>query len=142
MSEIESKSEQNLRMARLSIEKACYATSIHCSYYACVQFMTHLLYDYYEKSDEEISIQQKQISKELAGGFHVWIINFFVIKLLPFEGGKIARDFSSDATQLKKWRVFADYKAKKITSDQAKQAQTYSENILKILQNYIKNKSS
>ncbi|WP_338791858.1 hypothetical protein [Bernardetia sp. MNP-M8] len=129
-------------MARFSIEKECYATSIHCSYYACVQFMTHILYDYYEMSEEDINIKQKQVSKELGGGFHAWVINFFVIKLLPFEGGKIAIDFSSNATQLKKWRVLADYKRKKITLCEAKQSQTYSKNILEILQNYIKNKSS
>ena len=54
MSEIKNKSEQNLKMARLSIDKACYATSVHCSYYACVQFMIYVLYYHFGMSEEEV----------------------------------------------------------------------------------------
>ena len=69
-------------------------------------------------------------------GFHGWLINFFVIKLLPVEGGKVARELSRYATQLKKMRVLADYKNKEITQKKAEESQNYSENILNILQEH------
>ncbi len=136
MSEIKSKSEQNLKMARLSIEKTCYSTSVHCSYYACVQFMIHILYNHFEMSEEQVDKEQKRISKDLEAGFHAWIRHFFVMKLLPMEGGRIAREFSNYATQLKTMRVLADYKKKEITEQKAMLAQSYSENILKILEEH------
>jgi uncharacterized protein (UPF0332 family) len=129
------KSDNNVKASQTLLNQDLCASSVHCAYYACVQYMLHILYTKQGMTEESIHEDQKEGSNELEGGYHVWLIYKFELLLLQLRGdqGKTARTFASDIGQLKGLRTKADYKNVEITAKQAKRAYETSEAIIKIL---------
>lgn len=127
------KSNNNFTASETLLKQELNAPSVHCAYYACVQYMLHILYTRQGMTDESINEEQREVSNELSGGFHAWLINKFYFLLLPFDKSEVARNFANEIGSLKKWRIKADYENREITVKQAKRAYETSEAIIKIL---------
>lgn len=70
MSHLKNKSKQNFEAAIFLIEKELHASSIHCSYYGMLQFLTCKYADCLNKSFEDITIETRE-----GEGTHNYIIN-------------------------------------------------------------------
>lgn len=127
------KSNNNFTASETLLKQELNAPSVHCAYYACVQYMLHILYTKQGMTEESINEEQREVSNELEGGFHAWLINKFFRLLLRFEHGEVSRTFYEYTGQLKGLRIKADYKNKDITAQKAKDAYETSEKIIKIL---------
>lgn len=134
------KSTENFQLAKriLDEKKGCYASSVHCAYYACVQLMLHILRTDLAKSEAEIEAESMEGSKN-EGGFHNWIIKgisqaFFLRDKKYVE----SRDFADKINELKGLRVKADYKNVEINEKKAKKAVEYAESVTFALQKYFK----
>lgn len=128
MTYLKEKSDNNVKSAQSLINQSLYSSSVHCSYYSCVQLMLHIL-----RSD--LSKTEAQIEREQRGqSFHNWLIN--LIKL-EFDGRdpSQSRTFYSTIGQLKALRVKADYKNIEILPNEANRALTNANTMLMSLKN-------
>jgi len=130
---LQTKSANNVKASQMLLKQDLNSPSVHCSYYACVQYMLHILHTKQGMTKESIDKEQRELSMELSGGFHAWLINKFWALLLGFERGETARLFASYIGELKGLRVKADYENIEISAKKAKQAYETSEKIIKIL---------
>ena len=130
MSELKNKSEQNLISAQYLMSKACFASSVHCSYYSCVQLMLHILRSDLNKTEAEIDIEGQQ-----EGSFHNWLQGQISFAFLGKNSFEDSRTVSSYFGQLKALRVKADYKNVEIKPKQAANSIETAKNIIKLLEN-------
>jgi len=100
------KSENSVSAAELLHQETYYATSVHCSYYSCLQLMKDIVLYYCEDfdNDEDFDYQQKE-SKTPS---HEFLINYINKKLN--EKNMDFRKFNRSINELKRKRVEADYK--------------------------------
>ncbi|MCS6795178.1 MAG: hypothetical protein NZ516_04395 [Raineya sp.] len=101
-----------------------YSACVHCYYYACIQLMLYILCDKYQMTQQHIEKEQKNSSTS----FHNWIIGKFR-GLLQYD-----RNFSNKITQLKKFRIEADYYSNEIQKSAAELARQYARDVEAILQ--------
>ena len=119
---LRSKSEENTKLANLAIQETYYASSIHCSYYACLQLMKHIQRSDFGMTDEEV----EKVKDDIKADSHIFLINVFKTKLACKQGLsriqqlKNSSDFSESMEKLKKMRVKADYHNLEIKSNEAK----------------------
>ena len=132
MSELKSKSSQNITSALILINNNQFSSSIHCSYYACVQLMLHILRADFNKSEQDIT-DESQTGSQDEGGFHNWLINFIRGQFF-LRNNVDCRDFHSFITQLKGKRIKSDYKNKEIKPNEAREAYDYTQRIIKLLE--------
>jgi len=102
----------------MRVKQGLFASSVHCSYYSCIQKMLHILRSDFKKTEEEIDSESKLGSKD-ESGFHNWLINLFTREFFTrnFVEG---REFSNFIGQLKGFRIKSDYKNDKINPTIAK----------------------
>lgn len=131
MSELKLKASENFKSSDLLIRTGLLASSVHCSYYSCIQNMLHILRSDFNKSEEQIDRESKAGSQD-ESGFHNWIINFYTREFFKrnFEEG---REFSSFMGQLKGFRIKSDYKNSKINQTIAKDSLALANQINNIL---------
>jgi len=119
MSYLKQKSEFNLLAAEKLLQHNLYASSVHCSYYACFQLMKFTLKNIYnidyEKQSEEISS-----SKLNSHGYVIGIIKK-KIKLNLTDTSEF-RYFDRIITDLKMFREESDYHNIQIDSDKGRLA--------------------
>jgi hypothetical protein len=132
------KSKENLEAAQILIDKAYLSSSIHCSYYSCIQFMLHILRSDLKKSEDEISKESKKGSID-SHGFHNWIQNYIFLELANRgKNARIALDFNNLLGSLKKIRVQSDYGIDEINQYVASKAFEDAMKINKIIEeNFI-----
>lgn len=132
MNHLKSKSDCNINSASSLITNSLYASSVHCSYYSCVQLMLHILRSDFGKTDVIIDSESKIGSKNNRG-FHNWLINIIRKEYMQRNPGD-SRLFYSKIGQLKKLRVNADYKNIDVPSATANNALKTAQEINSLLQ--------
>ena len=131
MSFLIDKSEQNIKSADLLIINKHFASSVHCSYYCCIQLMLHILRTDFNKTEEEIDIESKKGSKD-ESGFHNWLQNI-ILREFFIRDFNLGRDFNNYIGSLKGARIKADYKNIYIEQRHAALALQHAKEINKIL---------
>ena len=105
MSHFLQKSDDNLQAAQKLIhEHFLHAPSVHCSYYSCLQLMTHILYNVLNVPPNDI----RQDSKSARTGSHEIIINRLV-RDLHIISPQASVSFNRQIGLLKNKRVTSDY---------------------------------
>lgn len=98
------KSNKNIESARLLMEEELWNSSVHCSYYACLQIIKQIVYNLKTKR-----IADQQLSR---GDTHRYLIQCMVSDLAGKayrDGGMLQIDFQSKISELKGRRESADY---------------------------------
>jgi hypothetical protein len=106
MSELSNKAEINIDAAKKLLDSTHFCSSVHCSYYSCVQLMKHIIIHKIGMSEENISLEEKR-SPML--GSHGLYINL----TLTYLKSNVKRDdwklFNDEIVKLKRARRDADY---------------------------------
>lgn len=131
MSELKLKSSENFKSSDILIKQRLFASSVHCSYYSCIQNMLHILRSDFKKTEEQIDSESKAGSQD-ESGFHNWIINFFIREFF-IRNHRDGREFSNFIGQLKGFRIKSDYKNSKINPTIAKDSLALANQINSIL---------
>lgn len=118
------KSEFNLHGAQVLIDEECYCSSVHCSYYSCLQRVKHLLETRYGITDSTISIKKGE------RGSHDYMRATLSERIANPEYHTMFESYFND---LKTLRVKADYSNDDIIPDQAKKAHEKANELIKIL---------
>jgi len=131
---LKQKSACNIDSAKQLINQSLYPSSIHCSYYSCVQLMLHLLRSHFGHHDTDINellYPPEQKNKQL----HVNLIRIFRGELK--EMGDIAQFnvFNTNIGRLKALRGRSDYQNRQINQSIAKEAFRKANAIITILTN-------
>lgn len=112
------KSESNFKATNKLNNESFYYSSVHCSYYSCVQLMYHLLSFYLKKTEHEISVESHAGSLA-EKGLHIWLIKTVFNE---FKNSTDANSFNSNINDLKTLRGKADYKNRIIKQREAEEA--------------------
>jgi hypothetical protein len=131
VSHLKDKSDQNIASAQYLIVKSHYASSVHCSYYSCVQLMLHILGSHFKKTEIDID-NESQLGSKDEGGFHNWLINYIQRQFFLINN-KDSREFYTFIGQLKNQRVRSDYRNVEIKPQKATESKSYAEEIIKLL---------
>lgn len=124
MTAIKNKSKTNLEAADILIKNKKYSASVHCSYYACLQFSKFLLNNF-----NFMSYSQQN---SLIGDSHKQIIDEMTNRLMSKD--VIDADcYLENMTMLKKNRVKADYRATFIDADFSNTSKDLSEQVVQLL---------
>jgi len=98
------KSEDSFKATNKLIKYSLYNTSVHCSYYSCIQLSLFIICDKLGIEEEEIN------NKSQDSGSHNYIINTISIAIREKLSNREGRKFSDNISRLKKRRIVADYK--------------------------------
>tara|TARA_R110000803_G_scaffold204936_1_gene271277 strand:- start:878 stop:1282 length:405 start_codon:yes stop_codon:yes gene_type:complete len=128
------KSNFNIDSAKHLIENNCYASSVHCSYYASFQYMKHKLKLCQNTTYTDIDIA----CKNHIGGSHVYVINGILNNLKPKLGLKDFTTIKRRINDLKQFRLDSDYYNIQILIDEASKSLKFSEEIIQTLNANIK----
>lgn len=139
MSVLESKSAENYYSAiKLYDPEKKYASSVHCAYYSCVQFMIHAVMKIERKTLSQLDADFQLWSNNglNSGGTHVYYYN--KIKTLYRNSNKLDQLVKiSEIPQLKRIREDADYKDIVIDEPRCRQALDMADRILKNIKNTL-----
>jgi len=132
------KSTENINSANLLITNGFAASSIHCSYYSCVQMMLHVLRSDLNKTEEELEILSEKGSRDYHG-FHNWLQNVFCEELIRRDkDARIAFDFNTSIGNLKGIRIRSDYRVSGISNKEANKALILAKKINKLIEDKFK----
>ncbi len=120
------KSEDSFKSTNKLIGDSLYNTSVHCSYYSCIQLILFVVNSKLGITPEEIDTETK------TKGSHNWLIGQ-VIKALPSTERRKARKLNDDIQELKRQRVIADYSNEQIVENKAKELRQLSFDINKYI---------
>ncbi|MEI6816028.1 MAG: hypothetical protein WCL14_05415 [Bacteroidota bacterium] len=134
MSAILNKSESNSKAALSLKQGAFYASSIHCSYYSCIQLMLHIMLYKFKLTQDEIDSN----ADEKGEGSHVYLINFFTTEIDKVNAN--SRNFNTNITTLKRARRKADYKDLEIIESESFAAIGLSRKVAEELNKFTTNK--
>lgn len=123
------KSETNFKATNKLNNDLYYCSSIHCSYYSCVQMMFHLLSNYLNKTDQQIS-NESYYGGLAEKGLHIWLIKTVFNE---FTDTIDANNFNSNINDLRILRGKADYKNKIIIQREAEEARNKAYMTIEIL---------
>ncbi len=105
MSVFKDKSLFNIKAADLLLKNAYFAPSVHCSYYSCVQFILHILFDKQQKDPVEFE-SEKRGRKDGTHGHAIFLMGLQLIK----KDYQSYKTFQRLIPELKKLREQSDYK--------------------------------
>jgi len=138
--ELKNKSIDNLEAADLLIQNGKYASSVHCSYYSCLQLMKYVIYKYigkpYSMQDEETKMCGKQNRYKKSS--HEYLIDEIGQSLCRRGGEVLANNVRRNFIKLKENRNISDYYNIKIDERIAKTAKDFSINIQCVLRSVYK----
>ncbi len=100
------KAKQNAEASLFLKEEEYFASSVHCSYYSCIQLMNHILFNVFNV-DEAAFNNNENIKNN---GSHNYLINQICLKAPRLATNKFKNDFRN----LKALRKDADYNQVKI----------------------------
>jgi hypothetical protein len=141
MEHISKKSEENIASAALLIEKAYYASSVHCAYFGCIQMMLHAYKCCKDLEDDEYD-RHKQSGSQSAKGTHKWIImetQHLLEDYRPRGSFKDSNQFRTYIGNLKQARTDADYKDMSIDETRAKRCLTEAKQTIEIVKKWLLN---
>ncbi len=117
MSILKKKAEHNYIAAEKLINEHLHSSSVHCSYYSCLQLMKHIVQDFcgisYENQDIEIRNTRSASHEYLKVKIESEIARVDISK---------KRWFKNTFGDLKQFRVEADYHDIEVNSDKSKGA--------------------
>lgn len=116
MSNWEAKSNSSFAATNKLIAESLSNTSVHCSYYSCVQYVFHIFHAYYGDSIEFIENQSKSNVNNM--GTHKWMRKTMYDSMRKVNA-EDAESFYSNMGILVDRRAAADYKHELITPDEA-----------------------
>ncbi|MDR1347307.1 MAG: hypothetical protein LBJ63_02600 [Prevotellaceae bacterium] len=131
MSNLKLKSDENLKVAQILIEKGYYNSSIHCSYYGCFQFMKSILCN-------NIKIDYEEQDNNNGKDSHDYIFRTLKNKI---TNRTVEKRFRDNFVSLKSKRKKADYLNELITQDESLIARQESETVIYSLKSVF-NKSN
>jgi hypothetical protein len=124
MSFLLNKAKQNISVANDLITGAkYYAPVVHCSYYACIQLIIHVLLQ--NTTEEDLKIKKTGLAS------HEYYIKE-IIKVLDAKDPLTSTKFNKSITQLRSFRIQSDYSNIEIKEAQAKKTQELSLDIKNI----------
>jgi hypothetical protein len=134
MSELIIKSKQNIKAAHEMISTfGFFSSSIHCSYYSCVQLLIEILINDFGIPDHEIVNEARKDGT----GSHVFASNT-VFSEIHKEEWKTARDFNRDIEKLRRRRENADYHEFQVSKEYSMDAFKEANNINTALVRFFK----
>lgn len=126
MPNLKDKSSQNMDAAELLISNRKCSPSIHCSYYACIQFSKHILNHFCSIDYEKQSIETKGKDS------HSYVINH-TGESVRLKNEKDCSNYFINMEKLRMLRNKSDYTISVIGEREARKAQLASIEILDIL---------
>ena len=126
---LENKSNENHAAGLILINQNHFSSSVHCSYYSCIQLMKHILLSNGGKTEEELYVMQKSTNQNL----HEFLINHFIRQLRQNNVYHTYRNSIGKLAELKVLRNDSDYKEITIDETKAILASDLSSKILKDL---------
>ncbi len=133
MSELKAKSEESTEASNKLIQASLLNSSVHCSYYACVQLMLHLLRTHFGKTELEVT-KEGFAGAKTENGYHNWLINLIVVEFVKLNKTEASK-FNSIINGLKAVRAKADYQNIKLNPNEALKACQTSERAKSLLLN-------
>jgi hypothetical protein len=131
MNELKYKSSFNSASADLLIEKTYYASSVHCSYYSCLQLAKHILLNTYQIKESTFNSYPE--------GSHEFIKNEISKRIsTELNDRKESANFNSLFSLLKKIRKEADYSEIQIDISKANYSVKLSKDLNRILNRFSK----
>ncbi len=135
MSYLQQKSLFNQDAAELLIKNHMYASSVHCSYYSCFQFLKFTLKNYTATDYSTIELNCKTSPL----GTHGYIINGILNEYRKVETNN--REYSRIKrflTDLKEFRITSDYYNVEIKIDEAEKSHSFSHQIKDAIKTKLK----
>jgi uncharacterized protein (UPF0332 family) len=121
----------NLEAAKELIRNNFYASSVHCSYYACFQLMMFKLV-------QNLSITYDDLKNRSKGeSSHEYVSNEIMEILTKKSGLTIMQDFKRQYKQLKRFRLDSDYHDILIDSAGSSHALRCSEELLRMIKKHL-----
>jgi len=117
MSGFKEKSSQSSAAADHLIKSALFSSSVHCSYYSCVQNLLHILFN-------KLNLDQKQFQSDARNnnkGTHKWAADVIGIQIAK-KSVKDYKWFQREFGELRALREVADYSEELIGSDSSRDA--------------------
>lgn len=102
------KSEKNIEASNLLLQEEYFETSIHCSYYSCIQLMSHILFNVFDINEYDF-INSNENKKN---GSHNSLLNE-ITKRFPSQSTNVY-EFKNDFKIIKDYRIKADYRQQNI----------------------------
>lgn len=134
MDYLEQKSNFNIYSAEELIKLTYFAPSVHCAYYAALQYMKFVLCHFIKKPYEQIDAE----CKAHTGRTHVYLADNIVEALQRKVKDRDAiRDFKNKIKQLKTFRTNSDYHNIQILVDEATKSLMYSKEIIDTIKLHI-----
>jgi hypothetical protein len=129
MSEFLHKSDQNFTAAEVLMKQhALFASSIHCAYYSCVQYMLHVI-----NTKLSLAVREKfRLDILYKGSSHKNAI-ITINKELSVKNREDYKVFQRKVGELKKLREDADYTSIQMISDSSSQSYLTAQSIRTIL---------
>ena len=121
---LKNKSVDSLKAAEYLQNQSFHHSSVHCSYYSCVQLAKYILIKKLGKSEE---VRKNRTS------FHSFYIREFYNSLKSKDEHLKASEFQKNITSLKKLREESDYESIEIFKSSSTRAQSISKKIQEIL---------
>jgi uncharacterized protein (UPF0332 family) len=133
MSEFLEKSTQSLSSAKLMVKESYYSSTVNRSYYACFQYLLHVLFVKLNKDQKEY-YQEVRTGKN---GSHTW-----AAKLVSISLAKLNMDdykwFQKHLPELRAKREDADYFPVIISQSDGHEAISKAENLIGVLRKNFK----
>lgn len=129
------KSEQNIISAKLLKDNNLFASSVHCSYYSCVQRMLNIVHVHMGSDKDDL----KNKCKINATGSHVIMANEVKLELFRVSmNDSESQFFSNNIGNLKRNREAADYHQVDIEPMKCQASIEIAYKINKLLDKYFK----
>jgi hypothetical protein len=100
------KSKSSIEASSLLKQEEHFASSIHCSYYSCIQLMRHILFNIHNEDEAYFDRSDKVKSKSS----HEYLLNQVVLNLHKLGAKVDLNKFRNNFRDIKELRKNADYK--------------------------------
>ncbi len=133
MSNFQEKSIQSLESAKVLVKCHYYSSTVNRSYYACFQFVMHILFDKLKKDQREFYAEVQQ----RPNGSHSWASKLIGIELAK----KSLEDYKwlqGKFPEFREKRIVADYHPIALSADDGNDSITLATTILNLLRKHFK----
>ncbi|MFN3753131.1 hypothetical protein [Flavobacterium sp.] len=134
MSNLFQKSKFNIDAAEELIKKSLHAPSVHCSYYACFQFLKFTLKNFQNLTYDYIESE----CRIYPGGTHGYIIDNCLNEFRKKVDFSKFKDIKRELKDLKDFRIDSDYYDKEIIIDESEKCLALSKNIISEIKKNLK----
>jgi uncharacterized protein (UPF0332 family) len=134
MSSFSDKSKLSLISARLLANNNLYSSSVNRSYYACFQYIMHILFEKIKMNQDEFYTQVRN----RPNGTHSWASKLIIIELAKKPDKEDYKWLQEQLPDFRELRVNADYYPEEITQDLGLLSISKAESIMNVLSKNFK----